>query len=602
MNDMNTMIGNQYAKRIAAVRALMARQNVQACIILTADPHMSEYLPTHWQGRAWLSGFTGSVGTLVITQNFAGLWTDSRYWVQAVAELAGSGIELKKMTKTEPTVGQYLADCLADNSVVLTDGAVLSVAEFEYLHEQFAQKNIALRTDMDILATLWADRDDLPNGEIYPHGAEFIDVSAQGKLSQVRAKMAECGADWHLISSLDDIAWLVNLRGSDVAFNPVFLSHLLIGRHSATLFVESSKLSEMVKAGLAQAGVAIAGYREINEWLAKINGSLLIDPQKVAIGTLGNVPKTVQMIKAMNPSTVLKAIKTPKEIAHIRQAMRADGVALCEFFTELEACLAQGDGLTEVNIDTMLTDARRRQPHYVSASFDTIAGFGANGAVVHYRASSESCRRLVGDGLLLIDSGGQYYNGTTDITRMAGVGVVSDEAKQDVTYVLKAHIALARAVFPVGISATQLDVLARNELWRYGLDYGHGTGHGVGYFLNVHEGPQSISINAPITKERVMLAGMITSNEPGLYREGKWGVRLENLVATVKADSSEFGEFLKFETLTLCPFDTRLILPELLNDDEKQWLNDYHKLVHDRLIDGVSDKARAWLIERTQSI
>ncbi|WFF38450.1 aminopeptidase P family protein [Moraxella nasibovis] len=589
-------------ERIARIRQVMQSHGIDALIIPSADPHMSEYLPEYWQGRAWVSGFTGSVGTLVLTHDTAGLWTDSRYWVQAPIQLDGTGIELQKMEQNHPTFGQFLADYLPDGAVVAIDGAVLSVAEFDRLNEIFCAKNIRLMTKLDVLAEVWQDRCGLPCEPIYPHPSAFVDVSALDKLSQVRQKMQTLGADFHLISSLDDIAWLTNLRGMDVSFNPVFLSHLLICADGATLFVDGDKLDAQAKAALQEAGIQVADYDSVVSTLATVSGSLLIDPAKVAINTIASVPKSVHIQRAMSPSTVLKAVKTDRELGHVREAMRQDGAALCEFFSDFERRIHAGETLNEVDIDTLLNDARSRQPHHVCASFDTIAGFRGNGAIVHYRAEADTCATLQGDGLLLIDSGAQYYNGTTDITRMASVGVVCDDAKKDVTYVLKAHIALARAVYPMGIPSAQLDVLARNELWQQGLDYGHGTGHGVGYFLNVHEGPQVISRNAPTLPERTMQYGMITSNEPGLYREGKWGIRLENLVATVPAHHTEFGEFARFEDLTLCPFDTRLILPNLLTKEEKDWLNSYHKKVHDELIDRVDGDAKAWLIERTQAI
>lgn len=589
-------------ERITKLRALMQKNGIDAIVVPSADPHMSEYLPKYWQGRKWLSGFSGSVGTLAITQDFAGVWTDSRYWVQAPMQLADTGIELQKMEQGRPTFGKFLVDNLPNGAKVAIDGAVLSVAEFDSLSQTFADKGIELVTHLDLLAEVWDDRPSLPTKAIYPHPSEFLDGTSADKLAKVRTKMNELGADFHLISSLDDIAWLTDLRGSDVSFNPVFLSHLLVGKDSAVLFVDEQKLNEDAKIALQNAGIATADYSAVTTALADITGTLLIDPAKVAISTIKQVPGSVTIVRAMNPSTVLKAIKSDIELNHVQEAMRQDGAALCHFFSRLEQRVAAGDAITELDINTMLNDARSEQPNHVSASFDTIAGFKGNGAIVHYKANKDNHAQIVGSGLLLIDSGAQYYNGTTDITRMVGIGDISDDEKRDVTYVLKAHIALAAAVYPVGIPSSQLDVLARNQLWQLGLDYGHGTGHGVGYFLNVHEGPQVISRNAPTSTERTMQLGMITSNEPGLYREGKWGVRLENLVATVPAHSTEFGEFAKFEDLTLCPFDTRLLLPELLTTEEKNWLNDYHKKVHDALIDRVDGDAKAWLIERTQAV
>lgn len=601
MTDFHKTPSDVRRTRVLEVRKMLAKDGLSALIIPSADPHMSEYLPVYWQGRAWLSGFTGSVGTLVITQDFAGVWTDSRYWVQAPIELDGTGIVLQKMEQAHPTYAKFLADNLPHGAKVAIDGSVLSMTEFDNLNQAFDEHGIQLVIDADVLEQIWQDRPSLPNAAIDVHDAAFVDASAKQKLTQVRKVMTQKGATHHLISSLDDVAWLTNLRGADVNFNPVFLSHLLITTDTATLFVHDDKLTDTAKSALDAAGIDVAHYDSVAQSLDDVD-ALLFDPAKVAVGTLAHLPQSATLIKALNPSTILKAIKSDKELNHVREAMRQDGAALCEFFANLEDKLAQGERVSELDIDVMLEHARGRQPNHVSASFDTIAGFCANGAIVHYRATDERFAYLDGNGLLLIDSGAQYKNGTTDITRMAGIGQISDDEKRDVTYVLKAHIALASAHFPKDIPSMQLDVLARNQLWQQGLDYGHGTGHGVGYFLNVHEGPQVISRTAPVTPERIISEGMITSNEPGLYREGKWGIRLENLVVAVKASQSEFGEFLKFEDLTLCPFDTRLILPELLNEQEKRWLNDYHKRVHDELIGRVDGRAKAWLIKRTQAI
>lgn len=601
MTDFHKTPSDVRRTRVLEVRKMLAKDGLSALIIPSADPHMSEYLPVYWQGRAWLSGFTGSVGTLVITQDFAGVWTDSRYWVQAPIELDGTGIVLQKMEQAHPTYAKFLADNLPHGAKVAIDGSVLSMTEFDNLNQAFDEHGIQLVIDADVLGQIWQDRPSLPNAAIDVHDAAFVDASAKQKLTQVREVMTQKGATHHLISSLDDVAWLTNLRGADVNFNPVFLSHLLITTDTATLFVHDDKLTDTAKSALDAAGIDVAHYDSVAQSLDDVD-ALLFDPAKVAVGTLAHLPQSATLTKALNPSTILKAIKSDKELNHVREAMRQDGAALCEFFANLEDKLAQGERVSELDIDVMLEHARGRQPNHVSASFDTIAGFCANGAIVHYRATDERFAYLDGNGLLLIDSGAQYKNGTTDITRMAGIGQISDDEKRDVTYVLKAHIALASAHFPKDIPSMQLDVLARNQLWQQGLDYGHGTGHGVGYFLNVHEGPQVISRTAPVTPERIISEGMITSNEPGLYREGKWGIRLENLVVAVKASQSEFGEFLKFEDLTLCPFDTHLILPELLNEQEKRWLNDYHKRVHDELIGRVDGRAKAWLIKRTQAI
>ncbi|TWV83987.1 aminopeptidase P family protein [Moraxella sp. VT-16-12] len=587
-------------QRISAVRQYMQSQNIDVIIVPTSDPHLSEYLPEHWQTRKWLSGFTGSAGVLVMTADFAGLWTDSRYWVQAEIELGGTGIVLKKQGQ-DTDIAEFLLEHFTgvQKPTLAIDKAVFSLAYYERLQKMLA--DVFVFIDMDVVGQVWQFRPPLPCADVVVHDTRFVDTSAKDKLQQVRQQIQQLGADWHLISSLDDIAWLTNLRGSDVAFNPVFLAHLLIGQDETTLFVDGHKLTSSALTALAQAGIDVAPYDDVQQAICNKQGVLLIDPNKVAVGTLSSFNKD-NIKYAMNPSTLLKAIKSPQDISHIKNAMRQDGVALCEFFAELDECLERGEMVSELDVADRLTYYRSQQAHYVSPSFDTIAGFGANGAIVHYKATPERFAYLVGDGLLLIDSGAQYHNGTTDITRMVGVGHITDEQKTDITQVLKAHIALAVAHFPKDLPSPQIDIVARAKLWAVGKDYGHGTGHGVGYFLNVHEGPQAISYTAPQTPERALQVGMISSNEPGLYRQDKWGIRLENLMAVKPAPDSEFGEFLCFETLTLCPFDERLILPHLLDNDEKAWLNAYHQQVYDELVGHLSARAKAWLTARTQPI
>lgn len=587
-------------QRISAVRQCMQSQNIDVIIVPTSDPHLSEYLPEHWQTRKWLSGFTGSAGVLVMTADFAGLWTDSRYWVQAEIELGGTGIVLKKQGQ-DTDIAEFLLEHFTgvQKPTLAIDKAVFSLAYYERLQKMLA--DVFVFIDMDVVGQVWQSRPPLPCADVVVHDVRFVDTSAKDKLQQVRQQIQQLGADWHLISSLDDIAWLTNLRGSDVAFNPVFLAHLLVGQDETTLFVDGHKLTNPALTVLAQAGIDVAPYDGVQQAICNKQGVLLIDPNKVAVGTLSSFNKD-NIKYAMNPSTLLKAIKSPQDIGHIKNAMRQDGVALCEFFAELDECLERGEMVGELDVADRLTYYRSQQAHYVSPSFDTIAGFGANGAIVHYKATPERFAYLVGDGLLLIDSGAQYHNGTTDITRMVGVGHITDEQKTDITQVLKAHIALAVAHFPKDLPSPQIDIVARAKLWAVGKDYGHGTGHGVGYFLNVHEGPQAISYTAPQTPERALQVGMISSNEPGLYRQDKWGIRLENLMAVKPAPDSEFGEFLCFETLTLCPFDERLILPHLLDNDEKAWLNAYHQQVYDELVGHLSARAKAWLTARTQPI
>ena len=597
--------------RIESLRQTLAAQDLTAIIVPSADPHLSEYLPEYWQARLWLSGFTGSIGTLVVTADFAGLWTDSRYWVHAAEQLDGTGITLEKLAPGQPNHIDWLAAHLAEGDSVAVDGHVLSIAEQDRLLDAFEANDITLITERDLLTEVWTDRPALPAASLYVHDAQFLAQSAIDKLAAVRAGMAEAGATHHLLSSLDDIAWLTNLRGADVDYNPVFLAHMLISENDATLFIDNNKVSSEIAQSLKDSGIAIADYEAVQDALGTLTADdlLLLDPSKVAVGTLSKMADGVGFIEQMAPSTLLKSVKSDADIDHVREAMRQDGAALCEFFATFEQRLKAGERLSELDVDSMLIEVRSQQPHYVSPSFPTIAGFNENGALPHYRATPEKFSYLEVNegegGLLLIDSGAQYQNGTTDITRVVGIGQVSTEHKRDFTTVLKAHIALAKAHFPDGIASPLIDAICRAPLWQAQMDYGHGTGHGVGYFLNVHEGPQVIAYSASIPKERAMKEGMISSNEPGLYREGKWGIRIENLMVNKRIAQpveTEFGNFLNFETVTYCPIDTRLIEPSLLSQIEVDWLNDYHRQVYAELKNRVDDAALDWLTERTQAI
>ena len=602
--------------RIDSLRQSLAAQDLTAIIVPSADPHLSEYLPEYWQSRLWLSGFTGSVGTLVVTVDFAGLWTDSRYWVHAADQLEGTGISLEKLAPGQPNHIDWLAEHLQEGDSVAVDGNVLSIAEQDRLLNAFDANDITLITERDVLTEVWTDRPALPTASLYVHDAQFVAQSAASKLAAVRAAMSDVGATYHLLSSLDDIAWLTNLRGADVDYNPVFLAHMLIDAdsealNSATLFIDNNKVSSEIAQSLKDSGFTLADYDAVQDALGKLTPEdlLLLDPSKVAVGTLSKMGDGIGFIEQMAPSTLLKSVKSNTDIDHVREAMRQDGAALCEFFATFEQCLKAGERLSELDVDSMLIDIRSQQPHYVSPSFPTIAGFNENGALPHYRATPEKFSYLdvsEGEGgLLLIDSGAQYQNGTTDITRVVGIGQVNVDHKRDFTTVLKAHIALARAYFPDGIASPLIDAICRAPLWQAQMDYGHGTGHGVGYFLNVHEGPQVIAYSASTPKERAMKEGMISSNEPGLYREGKWGIRIENLVVNKRVAQpveTEFGDFLNFETITYCPIDTRLIEPSLLNQIESDWLNSYHSQVYTELKDRVDGAALEWLSERTQAI
>ncbi|WP_349976342.1 aminopeptidase P family protein [Pseudomonas sp. WHRI 8519] len=590
-------------ERLMRVREVMARDGIDALLVPSADPHLSEYLPGYWQGRRWLSGFDGSVGTLVVTADFAGVWADSRYWEQALKELAGSGIELMKLLPGKPGALEWLGDNVRAEGAVAVDGAVMALASARQLEERLKSRDIRLLTHQDLLAEVWEGRPALPGNPVYQHLPPHATVSRSQKLAQLRRTMEEKGADWHFIATLDDIAWLFNLRGSDVSYNPVFVSFALISQQQATLFVGAGKVDEHLRQVLEADGIEVRDYSQVGEALSAIpaGGRLLVDPARVTCGLLKNLDPQVSLIEGLNPTTLSKSRKGEEELVHIRRVMEQDGAALCEFFAWFEA--SQGkEAITELTIDEKLSAARARRPDFVSLSFSTIAAFNANGAMPHYRATEQSHAVIEGNGLLLIDSGGQYLGGTTDITRMVPVGTPSIEQKQDCTRVLKGMIALSRATFPRGILSPLLDAIARAPIWADQVDYGHGTGHGVGYFMNVHEGPQVIAYQAATTPQTAMQEGMISSIEPGTYRPGAWGVRIENLVVNRASGKSAFGDFLNFETLTLCPIDTRCLLTESLTQDELAWLNGYHATVRERLAPLLSGDGLAWLEARTAAL
>lgn len=590
--------------RIARLREVMAANHVDAVLVPSSDPHLSEYLPGRWQGREWFSGFTGSMGTLVVTIGEAALFADSRYWTQAEAELQGSGIELVRIPTGAATHHlDWIAAHVKPGQAIAVDGQVLGLAAAQQLRATTERAGIRLLSNVDLLDAAWAERPGLPTAAVYEHTGPQAPVGRPAKLALVREAMARHGATHHFVSTVDDIAWITNLRGADVAYNPVFLAHLLISHQGATLFVGAGKIGEPLAAALAADGITVADYAQASAALRALSAGarLLLDPKRVTLGLREAAPDGLTVIEAINPSTLMKARKTAAEAAFVRQAMVEDGAAMCAFYAWLEQALARGERITEITIDEKLTAERARRPGFVGLSFPTIAGFNANGAMPHYRATVQSHAAIAGDGLLLIDSGAQYTGGTTDITRVWPIGTPSAAQKRDYTLVLKGTMQLSRTRFPRGTLSPMLDALARAPLWAEGLDYGHGTGHGVGYFLNVHEGPQSISKSVP-DPSMAMEAGMITSIEPGLYRPGLWGVRIENLVLNIAAPGGEFGEFLEFETLTLCPIDTRCLDHALLRADEAEWLNRYHATVRERLAPQLSGDALAWLIARTEPV
>ena len=588
-------------ERLARTRALMSQNGIFALLVPSADPHLSEYLPAYWQGRQWLSGFHGSVGTLIVTPTFAGLWADSRYWEQASKELSGSTIELVKLVPGQPGPLEWLAEQAPEGATVSVDGAVLAWASARTLESRLKQRGAVLRTDIDLLNLVWENRPALPVQPVYEHLPPQATVSRVEKLAQLRETLTQRKADAHFIATLDDIAWLFNLRGSDVSFNPVFVSFAIIEQARATLFLDLNKVGAQLRERLEGEGVELCDYTEVNAALASLPAAtrLLVDPARVTCGLLGHLQPEVKLVEGLNPTTLAKSQKSLDDAVHIRQAMEQDGAALCEFFTWLETALGR-ERITELTIDEQLTAARARRPGFVSLSFNTIAAFNANGAMPHYHATEQEHAVIEGDGLLLIDSGGQYLGGTTDITRMVPVGTPTPEQKRDCTRVLKGVIALSRAQFPKGILSPLLDSIARAPIWAESVDYGHGTGHGVGYFLNVHEGPQVIAYQAAPAPHTAMQVGMITSIEPGTYRPGRWGVRIENLVLNREAGTSEFGVFLKFETLTLCPIDTRCLEPSLLTREELEWFDAYHAQVRERLSPLLAGAALEWLLARTE--
>jgi len=592
-------MNNPVPARLAALRAAMQQHGVAAVLVPSADPHLSEYLPAHWSARTWLSGFDGSAGTLIVGREQAGLWTDSRYFAQAEQQLAGSGVALMKLRVPHtPEHLEWLQQQLHDGDVLAVAGDSVAVATRHQIEHRLAETGATVRTDLDLPGEIWTDRPALPASPVVEHALAWACIPRAEKFARLRKAMRKLGASHHLVSSLDDIAWLTNLRGSDVECNPVFLAHLLVQANAgATLFVGRAKLDDALVAALAADGIGIADYASITSALPELgpDDRLLLDSGRVVSSIAAAIAPEVTRIEAPNPSTAFKAVKSAAELDHVRDVMRRDGAALVRGFRRLEQRLAAGMTLTELDVDTLLHEERSAQPGWVGESFATIAGYQANGALPHYRATPQSHSTLQAKGLLLIDSGGQYLGGTTDITRVLALGETTAEQRRDATLVLKGMIGLSRARFPKGASGPQLDALARAPLWAAGMDYGHGTGHGVGYFLNVHEGPHGIRAPVPGGALVPLEPGMISSIEPGLYKPGRHGIRHENLAVVVEADRTEFGEFLAFETLTMCPFDRRALEPNLLNPEERAWLDDYHANVRAALSPLLADADLEWL-------
>lgn len=587
------------SQRLSLLRAEMAKSGIDAVIIPQTDPHQSEYIAPHWQVRRFLSGFTGSAGSLVLTADKALLWTDSRYFIQAAAQLAGTEIELmKEGLPSTPTIEAYLNGALKEGQTVGIDGMLFSATAAADLAATLAKHGIKLDTNFDVIDNVWTDRPALPADPVKLHPAQYNGLSTADKLARIRGLIAEKGAQAAFITPLDEIAWTLNLRGNDVKYNPVFTAYLYINETGAVLFIDSKKISDEVAAYLKDCNVAVKPYTAVKDFLASVKeDKVLVQKSRTAVtltDILGDKAADTDSLIA-----VMKAVRNETEMSCIRNAMVRDGVAMCETLYEIETSLAAAKTLTELDVDDMLRKHRSEKDLYVEESFGSIVGYGPHGAIVHYEPTKESNVELAPSGLLLIDSGAQYQDGTTDITRTICLGTPTEEEKHDYTLVLKGHIALATAVFPEGTRGAQLDVLARQFLWKEGLAYLHGTGHGVGHFLNVHEGPQSVRLNYTPTP---LMPGMLTSNEPGLYREGVHGIRIENLVLTVPAMTTEFGNFYKFDTITLCPIDTRLIDRSIFTEEERLWLNAYHAKVYDLLSPKMTVPLKAWLADKTQPI
>ena len=587
------------SERIHALR-MWFKPNIQAFIIPSTDPHLSEYVAPHWKSREWISGFTGSAGTVVITEKKAGLWTDSRYFLQAAEQLQESGIDLyKEMLPETPSITKFLSDELQPGESVGIDGKMFSVEQVESMQAELSAKNIQIVFCPDPMDELWENRPPMPESPAFVYDIKYAGKSCSEKIAAIRTELKKKSAESVMLSALDEIAWTLNLRGNDVHCNPVVVSYLLITEKKAVLFIAPEKVTEEVRNYLEEQQIEIQNYSDTEIYLSDLNSSsILMNPAKTNYSVFSSVNPQCRIIRGEAPVALLKAIRNEQEIKGIHAAMQRDGVALVKFLRWLESAVPSGTE-TELSIDRKLHAFRATQDLYVGESFDTIAGYKEHGAIVHYSATEESNATLHPKGFLLLDSGAQYLDGTTDITRTIALGELTTEEKTDYTLVLKGHIALAMAVFPSGTRGAQLDVLARMPLWSHKMNFLHGTGHGVGHFLSVHEGPQSIRMNEnPI----VLQPGMVTSNEPGVYKGGSHGIRTENLTLVCSAGEGLFGEYLKFETITLCPICKKGIIKELLTADEVDWLNNYHQQVYEKLSPKLNEEEKAWLKEATAAI
>lgn len=584
--------------KLLALRELMQKKGIDAWIVPSGDPHQSEYVADHWKARAWLSGFSGSAGVCVVTADKAGLWTDSRYWLQAAQQLENSGIELYKMfSPGVPDFRKWLAQELPLSGNLGFDGSLLSVKEVALLEKELGFKKIKLSYKEDLVGLIWDERPEIPAGAAKILPLEFAGESINGKVKQVREELAKLRSDYHVISALDEIAWLFNIRGKDIKYNPVVISYAFLSQDDLCLFIDQRKLTNETKAELEQSGVKFFPYDNIFEFLSLMPQSkkLLLDPNKVSLKLKEAI--NCEVVEGKSIITRLKSMKNETEQEGIRQAHIQDGVALARFLYWLDQNAGKKE-LDEYSLGEILHDFRKEGQYFQGDSFNPIIGYKGNGAIVHYSAQPETAAKIEAEGLLLIDSGGQYLNGTTDVTRTISLGEVTEEEKEYFTLVLSGHIELAMAKFPKNASGAMVDTYTRTALWKRGVDYGHGTGHGVGHYLCVHEGPQGISSK----NYEPLLPGSVTTNEPGMYLEGKFGIRTENIMICKVSETTVYGDFCEFETVTLCPIDRKLVNPGLLSKEQLTWLNRYHTEVYEKLSPHLTDEIRQWLKLQTQPI
>lgn len=589
-------------ERVERLRSWMKENGISAFVFPSSDPHNSEYVADHWKSREWISGFSGSAGTAVVTLEHAALWTDSRYFIAAEKELKGTDFQLMKLrVEGTPSVSEWLVRELSNyqKAVVGVDGNVNSFIEVSSMERELASKgNITVRTDADPMAELWTDRPVIPDNKVSLHPLEYSGESTSSKISRIRKQLADSGADGLLVTALDEIAWVLNLRGSDVHCNPVFVSYLLISPEKVVLYINNVKLSAEIKAYLDLEQIEVEAYEAVVDGLRSYESkSLLVDMSSTNYSLATAVP-TEKLCEGVSPIASMKAIKNEAEQEGFRAAMLRDGVAVVKFLAWLKPAVEAG-GQTEISLDERLTALRAEQPKFKGISFDTIVGYEEHGAIVHYEATPETDIPVEPHGLVLIDSGAQYLDGTTDITRTIALGEITEEQRRVYTLVLKGHIQLDMCRFPAGACGSQLDAIARVPMWREGYNYMHGTGHGVGSYLNVHEGPHQIRME---WRPAPLQAGMTVTNEPGIYLEGKFGVRIENTLLIVPAETTPFGDFLKFETLTLAPIDTTPIVFEMLSEEEREWLNNYHHRVYERLKPYLTAVEQEWLRKATLPI